>query len=432
MSTLFRTGNRPAGRIWARMPRGAAASALAFALMVMPAVAVADTYGCDIPGQQGASGGVGRTAVPCTSGGGGGGGGGGNNSGAALGLGLFGLGLLLDMLNSGGGSQANPNGNQAQHLHKEAQRFEAAGDYIGAKVRFEMSADLFRKAGDYENSNIADSNAALMQARLDHENARKRAEEERQELAAKENAKQRRNDHLEREAAELLARADREEREQRERLIENALRRPEHGTQPPANQGAGPKANPFTNTPTTPPQREAHAAPRAPATEPPASPYADNPFNRRAAELPCPAQPTTREQISNCYTNIRNQMVRSAQTCGSSAQGMTTPGGGTGAPAPGQRYAFDACQDLNRRAAQYADCVAGGIMQPGSQYNPLVRACGQKYGFVEGDRVVTGLIPEPPGNLADTAPAQRPAPHPRGYGGDNRRDSGVSESGPKR
>ncbi|HEX7005992.1 MAG TPA: hypothetical protein VF274_02550 [Alphaproteobacteria bacterium] len=136
-----------------------------------------------------------------------------------------------------------------------------------------------------------------------------------------------------------------------------------------------------------------------------------------AGPLPCPAQPKTRAEIAACYRNIQSEMARNAATCADSAAGMTsmTPVGAprsAGGAATGQAGAFDACRELNQRGAAYAACVADGILQPGAQYNPLVKACAEKTGFI-GDQAPAARAATPParGQRAGVPPAP-PQPQP--------------------
>lgn len=129
--------------------------------------------------------------------------------------------------------------------------------------------------------------------------------------------------------------------------------------------------------------------------------------------LPCPQKPTTREEISNCYQNIRSEMLLNADTCSASAKALSRPGAvSISGIDPGQRHSFDSCADLNTRGAMYAECVSTGIRRPGAQYNPLVRDCGKQAGFVDGNQVVTGLTAEPSGigGSPGVSPEQRGGP----------------------
>ncbi|HEX6979329.1 MAG TPA: hypothetical protein VF342_08515 [Alphaproteobacteria bacterium] len=132
-----------------------------------------------------------------------------------------------------------------------------------------------------------------------------------------------------------------------------------------------------------------------------------------AGPFPCPAKPKTRAEIAACYRNIQNEMERNAASCADSAAGMAsmTPmgapraGGGT---TTGQAGAFEACRELNQRGAAYAACVAEGIVRPGAQYNPLVKACAEKTGFVGGQALVAGI--EAPADRARPKAPPPPAP----------------------
>ena len=106
------------------------------------------------------------------------------------------------------------------------------------------------------------------------------------------------------------------------------------------------------------------------------------------AQGTCPTAPTTREGISECYHAIAAEMATNAQTCAQNAAGMSSlnPGpllGATSGPDTySQRQSFENCAELNTRGSQYATCVADGILDPSTQYNPLVQECAQFWGFV--------------------------------------------------
>lgn len=106
------------------------------------------------------------------------------------------------------------------------------------------------------------------------------------------------------------------------------------------------------------------------------------------AQGTCPTAPTTREGISECYRAIAAEMTTNADTCAQNAASMSslTPdpllGATSGPDTYSQRQSFENCAELNTRGSRYATCVADGILDPSTQYNPLVKACGQRYGFV--------------------------------------------------
>jgi hypothetical protein len=104
----------------------------------------------------------------------------------------------------------------------------------------------------------------------------------------------------------------------------------------------------------------------------------------------CGGAPGTRQELSQCFRSLSAAYIRQAALCEDSSQDLSTLGrqarrpGVPDNPSPsiGQRTYFDACTDLKARGAKAANCVAIGILQPGTQFNPLFRECVQKEGLI--------------------------------------------------
>ncbi|WP_420417998.1 hypothetical protein [Pacificispira sp.] len=272
---------------------------------------------------------------------------------------------------------------QGRNAHEEGRRLLSLERYEESMLQFELAAQYFQQAGDDHNMSVAKQNADRVKYIIDlNRREAERQLNQKEQWAIEHKRIEEANREFERKFFEPLG------------LVTNA-------DTPPAKDSDLSNAAPIASVPARPPAPAAPAVPaitnsdRSLAHSASNALFSKDPFGSNStADLRCPAQPTTREDISNCYVNIRNQMTRNADTCSSNATAMTSIGTLDGGPSNGQRHAFEACMDLNRRGALYADCVASGIRQPNAQYNPLVRACGEKHGFVEGDRVVTKVLEE--------------------------------------
>ncbi|MBI2206772.1 MAG: hypothetical protein HYU41_23290 [Candidatus Rokubacteria bacterium] len=283
-------------------------------------------------------------------------------TGMQIGVGV--LNLLKGLTGSGGSDRSSERqrlfrlGYDANELGRS---HHAAGQYKEALEAFEEAAQYHRRAGDGDNAAISDRNAEKARAGL----------KEREEEA-----------HDERVARDRLADAE-----------------SKYGSPDPFARG-----NPFTRLQ----DRVARADDRA-------SMAGEHVSDAGGAGDACPARPTTRQQISECYRQFSKGHLDTALNCAQKARDMAslghTPSGSTSGSF-GQQPAFVACAELNARAADYTQCVSSGILQPGAQYNPLVKACAEKTGFVGGS-APSGAAAPAGVSMPPQAPPDAP-PHPKG------------------
>ena len=176
-------------------------------------------------------------------------------------------------------------------------------------------------------------------------------------------------------------------------------------------------------------ERAAAVGGRKPSLQPASSSSRPAVVSTDPVDADCPNQPKTRMELSVCYGRLSGKFSEISVQCTIDEMNLNSAGWRatderTKRDFLNQVSSFRACSELNGRAADYASCIAVGILNETAQYNPLVKACAEKMGFVDSvGKPVSQVVPRVDGPGAKPVP---PPPPPQGSDPSNSSISGPS------